>query len=237
MGANRWRSEADWPLSRARSEAWYLHSEGAAGPSGGTLSPDAPGDEPPDCYEYDPSSPAPTIGGPTSLPARLFAPTAGPKNHAPAEARPDVLVYTSAPLEQGLEVTGPLSFRLYAASDAPDTDWVVRLMDVHPDGPSMILAEGILRARYREGYDRPRPLRPGELCAYDIDLAATSNVFRPGHRIRVAITSSSFPRFDRNPNTGNPLGADAEEDLRPARQTVFHDGRSPSHLLLPVVRD
>jgi putative CocE/NonD family hydrolase len=124
---------------------------------------------------------------------------------------------------------------LYAASSAPDTDFVARLCDVYPDGASRILAEGILRARFREGCDQARPLKPGQAYEYQINLVATSNLFRPGHRIRVNVTSSSFPRFDRNPNTGNPLGQDGRGDLQPALQKVFHDSEHPSHILLPII--
>jgi putative CocE/NonD family hydrolase len=159
----------------------------------------------------------------------------GPRDQRLSEARPDVLVYTSEPLAEPLAVTGPLTCALYAATSAPDTDWVVRLCDVHPDGASRILAEGILRARYRKGTTEAEFIEPGRVYAYEIDLVATSNVSLPGHRIRVDVTSSSFPRFDRNPNTGQPLGQDGPDDLRPAVQTVFHDGDRPSHISLPVI--
>ena len=132
-------------------------------------------------------------------------------------------------------MTGPLKFVLWGATTARDTDFVVKLCDVEPDGVSRILAEGILRARFREGYDSPRLVEPDAVLDYAIDLVATSNVFLAGHRIRVAVTSSSFPRFDRNPNTGRPLGTDRPEDLVAARQTVFHDAARPSHIVLPVV--
>jgi putative CocE/NonD family hydrolase len=124
---------------------------------------------------------------------------------------------------------------LYAATSAPDTDFVAKLTDVSPSGESRILAEGILRVSFREGFDRPRRVEPERVYAYTIDLVATSHVFLPGHRLRVDVTSSSFPRFDRNPNTGHPLGTDGPEDLQVARQTVFHDNERPSHILLPVI--
>jgi putative CocE/NonD family hydrolase len=235
MGENHWRDEDEWPLARTRYTRWFMHSDGAADTSGGTLSPSAPGEEPADGYLYDPHNPAPTVGGPTSLPARLMGTNAGPRDQRRVEERPDVLVYTSAPLEQPVEVTGPLTVTLYAATSAPDTDFVVKLTDVYPDGISLILAEGIVRARYREGCDRARPVEPERMYAYTINLVATSNLFQAGHRIRVAITSSSFPRFDRNPNTGHPLGVDGPAELRPARQTVFHDRERPSHILLPII--
>jgi putative CocE/NonD family hydrolase len=235
MGENRWRDEREWPLARARPTPWYLHSAGDASSAGGALSPEVPADEPADEYVYDPRDPAPTIGGPTSLPGRFLRTNSGPMDQRRVEERADVLVYTSAPLEAPLEVTGPLTLVLHAASSAPDTDFVGRLCDVLPDGESRILAEGVLRASFREGFADPAPIEPGRPYAYVIDLVATSNVFLPGHRIRLSVTSSSFPRFDRNPNTGHPLGDDAEEDLVAARQTVFHDGARPSHVLLPVV--
>jgi uncharacterized protein len=228
MGSNCWREEDDWPLARAHEERWHLRS-------GGALSPESPPDEPPDRYHYDPADPAPTIGGPTSLPARFMRTNSGPLDQAPLESREDVLVYSSAALERPLEVTGPLSFVLHAASSASDTDFVIKLCDVDPDGFSRILAEGILRARFREGFEHPKPLESDVPSRYDIDLVATSNVFLAGHRIRILVTSSSFPRFDRNTGTGNPLGVDTEADLRPADQTVFHDAQRPSYVVLPVV--
>jgi putative CocE/NonD family hydrolase len=235
MGENQWRDEQEWPLARTRYTRWFLHSDGAAGTSGGSLSPIPPAEEPPDRYLYDPQHPAPTVGGPTSLPALFLGTNSGPRDQRQVEERADVLVYTSAALEQPVEVTGPLTVTLYAATTAPDTDFVAKLMDVCPNGVSRILAEGIRRARFRDGYDHPQPLASGRVYEYTIDLVATSNLFLAGHRIRLALTSSSFPRFDRNPNTGNPLGVDGPEELRPARQAVFHDRERPSHILLPVI--
>lgn len=235
MGENRWRDERDWPLARARPTPFYLHGPRGAD-AGRGLSPEPPGDEEPEGYAYDPSDPAPTVGGSTSLPALLFGTNSGPQDQRRVEARPDVLVYTSEPLSEPLEVTGPLSVVLFAATSAPDTDFVAKLTDVDPEGVSRILAEGILRARYRDGLERPRPVEPGQVESYRIDLVATANVFRAGHRIRVAITSSSFPRFDANPNTGHALGSDGPEALRRAQQTIFHDRERPSHIVLPIVR-
>jgi putative CocE/NonD family hydrolase len=228
MGENRWRDEEDWPLARAKPTPWYLHA-------GGALSEQPPGEEAPDEYVYDPSDPAPTIGGPTSLPPRMMKANAGPLDQRRVEVRPDVLVYTSEPLPRPIEVTGALSLILHAATSAPDTDFVAKLSDVWPDGTSRILAEGVLRARFRDGFETPRLLEPGAPYAFEIDLVATSNVFQAGHCIRLVVTSSSFPRFDRNANSGRPVGTDESGDLRAARQTVFHDGARPSHVLLPVV--
>lgn len=235
MGENRWREETDWPLPTTQYTNWYLHSDGAAGSGAGRLSPEKPGEEAWDVYLYDPRQPVPSSGGPTFLPRLRLGAYSGPHDQRPVEARPDVLVYTSAPLEQPLEVTGPLQMVLYAATSAADTDFVVRLCDVDPDGVSRILAEGILRTRFREGYDAPRLITPNQVYAYVINLAATSNLFRAGHRIRVDITSSSFPRFDRNTNTGHPLGQDGLNDVQPALQTIFHDADRPSHIILPII--
>lgn len=229
MGDDVWREEDDWPLARARETPWYLRA-------GGGLSPEPPGDEPPDEYVYDPDDPAPTIGGPTSLPGRFLRKgNAGPLDQRPVEERPDVLVYSSEPLGEPLEVTGELTFVLHAASDAPDTDWIVKLCDVDADGFSRLLVEGVLRARYRNGFGEPERLEPGSVQEYAIDLSATSNAFARGHRIRIDLTSSSFPRFDRNPNVLVPPAEVVETDLRPARQTVFHDSGRASHVILPVI--
>lgn len=228
MGENRWRDEDEWPLARARDTAWFLRS-------GGALEREGPGDEPPDAYDYDPDDPAPTVGGPTSLPTAMMKTNAGPLDQRRVEERADVLVYTSAPLDRPLEVTGPLGVVLHAATTGGDTDFVAKLTDVWPDGRSIVLAEGVLRARFRDGFDAERPPEPGAVHEYRIDLVATSNVFLAGHRIRVLVTSSSFPRFDRNPNTGNPFATDRPEDVRPARQTIFHDAARPSRIVLPVV--
>ncbi|HEY7952582.1 MAG TPA: CocE/NonD family hydrolase [Solirubrobacteraceae bacterium] len=237
MGVNRWRDEPDWPLARAVPERWFLHSGGEAGTSGGLLSREAPADEVADIYRFDPRDPAPTIGGPTSLPGKFLRTNAGPLDQRPLEGRGDVLAYTSEPLAGDVEVTGPLSLTLHAATSAEDADWVAKLCDVDPDGFSRILAEGILRARFREGFEAACEVEPGRPYEYEIDLKATSNVFLRGHRIRLLLTSSSFPRFDRNAGTGARPGAVREEDLRVAEQTVYHDAARPSALLLPVVPD
>jgi uncharacterized protein len=235
MGENAWRDEPDWPLARASPRRWFLHSEGQAAQAGGTLSERPPDAEPLDSYIYDPAHPAPTVGGPTSLPAAFMRTNSGPMDQRRVEERDDVLVYTSAALERALEVTGPLTVVLYAATSAPDTDFVAKLCDVGPDGFSRILAEGIIRARYRDGYERPVPLEPDRVYRYEINLVATSNLFFAGHHIRLAITSSSFPRFDRNPNTGGALGEEGPGDLRSAAQRVLHDSDHASHIVLPVV--
>jgi hypothetical protein len=159
---------------------------------------------------------------------------AGPADQRPVEARPDVLSYTSAPLERDTEVTGPVSVRLWAASDARDTDFVARLIDVHPDGFAQNLCDGIIRARFRDGDTQPPSLiEPGRAYEYTIDLWATANLFLAGHRIRLDVASASFPRWDRNPNTGDDFGSNAY--LQPARQTILHDAAHPSRIILPIV--
>jgi putative CocE/NonD family hydrolase len=229
MGQNVWRDEDDWPLARSRPEAWYLKADGS-------LSVDRPPDgEAPDHFLYDPKNPAPTLGGAVGLPGLVQGINVGPYDQRPLEARSDVLTYTSEVLQRPIEVTGPLRSTLFAATTATDTDWIVRLCDVHTDGSSRILAEGVLRARHRNGAAHPSPLRPGVSERYVIDTGATSNVFLAGDRIRVDVTSSSFPYLEPNPNTGHRLGEDRREDVIPALQTVFHDGARPSHILLPIV--
>ena len=196
------------------------------------LSRELPGAEPPDRYTYDPADPVPTHGG-----ATLMTPEypAGPFDQRPIEARSDVLVSVTEPLERDTEVTGPIQVHLWASTSAPDTDFVARLTDVFPDGRVINLTDGIVRARYRnvaQG-DAPSLLEPGRAYVYDIDLWATSNVFLAGHRIGLQITSSNFPRWDRNPNTGAPFGSDAM--LQVAHQTILHDSEHPSHVILPLV--
>jgi putative CocE/NonD family hydrolase len=229
MGENRWRDEAEWPLARARETPYYLHSGGGAnGARGdGALSPRAPGDEPADAFTYDPADPVPTRGGNTLILAM------GVADQREVETRPDVLVYTSEVATAPLEVTGPLVVTLYAASSAPDTDFTGKLVDVHPDGFAQNVADGIVRARYRDSRTTPTPLTPGAVTKLTIDLWATSHVFLPGHRIRLDVSSSNFPRFDRNLNTGEDQATGTR--WQTARQTVFHDARYPSHITLPVI--
>ncbi|MGE0484011.1 MAG: CocE/NonD family hydrolase [Gammaproteobacteria bacterium] len=237
MGLDVWRDEDDWPLPDTDWQRWYLHSGGCAGSIAvdGALSTVAPGTEPPDTYVYDPRNPVPTVGGATFLPGLFVAANAGPRDQRAVEARADVLVYTSAVLEHDVEVTGPVRLVLYVASSAPDTDFTGKLVDVHPDGRAMILTDGILRARYREGFDAPRLLTPGEVVCLEIDLVATANVFRAGHRIRLEVSSSNFPRFDRNTNTGGVIATETEADFEVATNRVLHDAAHPSHLVLPVI--
>ena len=235
MGRNRWREADTWPIPGARYTRYYFHSRGRANSlrGDGGLGIAAPVSEPPDTYVYDPRNPVPTLGGSTCCGEDVTPITMGPRDQRPAEERADVLVYTTPALEADVEVTGPVSVTLYAASDAPDTDFTARLVDVFPDGYAMNVAQGIIRARYRDSWERPTLLEPGRVYRYTLDLWSTSNCFLCGHRMRVEISSSNFPQFDRNPNTGNPFGLDAE--LRTATQTVYHDADRPSHILLPII--
>jgi uncharacterized protein len=233
MGLNRWQHEADWPIPGTRFTPYYLSSGGKAngGAGDGSLGTSAPSGAESDQFFYDPDQPVPTVGGNNCC----GTPTqAGPKDQRSIEKRSDVLVYTGPPLSQPLAIAGPVKMKLFAATDGPDTDFVVKLVDVHPDGLPLNIAEGILRARYRRGTDKEELLRPGEVYEFEIDLIGTANVFLPGHRIRVDLTSSHFPQFDRNPNTGDAFGSSSR--VRVARQTVFHTAARASHILLPVVR-
>ena len=232
MGENVWRGEYEWPLARTRYVNYYLHSGGSANSldGDGHLSMERPEGEPPDHYEYDPGRPVPTLGG--QVMAVDTAP-AGPWDRSGLERRDDVLVYTSHALETDVEVIGPVALTFHAASTAPDTDFTGTLVDVHPDGKAIILCEGILRLRYRESLEHPILATPNGVLELCMDMWATSNLFLSGHRIRLEISSSNFPRFARNLNTGHHPNSDAE--VRVASQTIHHDSARPSHLKLPVV--
>jgi putative CocE/NonD family hydrolase len=229
LGIDRWRDETAWPLARRREETWYLRSNGRANTrhGDGRLSPEAPtSDEPADMYAYDPADPTPSVPGRAARPW-------GSVDQGPIEDRDDVLCYTSDELETDTEVTGHIRARLYAATTARDTDWIVKLVDVAPDGRVARLVSGMIRARYRESQARPTLLEPGRTYAYDIDVGPIANVFRAGHRIRIEIASASFAEFDPNLNTG---GSAADETAGVvARQTVLHDGQRASHVVLPVI--
>ncbi|MCC7365569.1 MAG: CocE/NonD family hydrolase [Dehalococcoidia bacterium] len=233
MGTNTWSTFDSWPPKEARATPWYFHSNGAAATArgDGVLSQEAPKAERPDTFVYDPLNPCPTVGGPL-FPYPLDVPP-GQYDQSAVEARPDVLCYTSAPLDRDLEVAGPVEVRLWAASSAPDTDFTAKLVDVAPDGTALNLADGIMRARYHRGFDAVNLLAAGGPVELTIDLAGTANVFKAGHRVRVEVSSSNFPRFDRNLNTGRPVATDAE--ARVATNTVFHDTGRPSHIVLPVI--
>ncbi len=229
MGDNRWRDEREWPLARTQYTKMYLRGGGRANSlrGDGSLKFEAPGDEQADQYTYDPENPVPTRGGTTlGLAPGVF-------DQRDVEERDDVLVYTGDVLQKDLEVTGPITMKLHAASSASDTDFTAKLVDVRPDGYAQNIAEGIVRARFRESASNPTLIAPNEVYEYGIDLWATSHVFKAGHRLRLEVSSSNFPRYDRNQNTGNDLFVDRE--LKTARQTVHHSSRYASHLVLPVI--
>jgi putative CocE/NonD family hydrolase len=234
MGRNAWRDEHEWPLARTQFVKYYLHSGGRANSrfGDGVLSDVVPGSESPDSFVYDPASPVPSVGGPGCCSGSSEA-AAGAFDQAEVEQRNDVLVYSTPPLERGTEVTGPLEAILYISSTAPDTDITAKLVDVYPDGTAYNVQESILRARYREGFTRAVWMDPGGVYRLRIDLKATSNYFGPGHRIRLEVSSSSFPRYDRNLNTG---GNNYDETRwRVARNTIHHTARYASHLVLPII--
>ena len=222
MDDNRWRDENEWPLARTQYTDVYLHSGGKANSlnGDGLLSLMAPNaEEQQDTYVYDPEDPVPTRGG-TTLGMAM-----GVLDHHKVEVREDVLVCTRDPLNADMEVTGPISLTLHAASSAPDTDFTAKLVDVRPDGYAQNIAEGVIRARFRESLSNPTLITPSEVHAYTIDLWATSHVFKASHRLRLEVSSSNFPRYDRNPSTGHDFGMDSE--LRTAQQTIFHENRYP----------
>lgn len=234
MGENRWREADRWPPSDVRVEEWYLHSSGRAlSLSGdGLLSREGPGDEPPDVYVYLPGMPVPSIGGRSCCIGEI-API-GPYDQTAAEIRNDVLVYSTPPLVRDTEVTGTVWLVLHAATDAVDTDWTAKLVDVDEEGTPINLTDGIVRARFRDSLEQPSLLEPRRTYEYRIRVGSTSNLFRRGHRIRLEVASSSFPAYDINLNTGHRVGEGTQLDGRPATQAVFHDGTRPSRLLLPI---
>ncbi len=236
MGANRWRNEQEWPLARTQYKKLYLTGDGAANTSGGqgTLSWEQPTPAgKPDSFTYNPDDPVPTEGG------ALLWPTAGPRDQTKVEQRQDVLVYSSPILSETVEVTGPVCMKLFAATSAKDTDFTAKLVDVHPgpDGKEIPygITDGILRARFRESNKETKLIEPGKVYEYTIELGNTSIAFVPGHRIRLEVSSSNFPKYERNTNTGNPLGEDTSGV--PATQTIHRSVEYPSHLVLPVIEN
>jgi putative CocE/NonD family hydrolase len=232
MGKNEWRDEQEFPLSRTRYTRFYLSAaQGANSVAGdGRLRPQTPQSERVETFEYDPMNPVPTIGGRLCCGEEI---PPGPFDQRPIENRPDVLVFSTPPLERDLEVTGFLRLELYAASSAVDTDFTAILADVDPGGYARFITDGIVRTRYRSSTDKAELIRPGEVYKFDMDLWATSNLFQAGHRVRLYVSSSNFPRFNRNLNTGE-ANMRATRSLV-ARQTVYHDADHPSALVLPVV--
>lgn len=227
MGINRWRDEAEWPPARTRYVELQLRCGGGLGEGREDAA------EACDEYVYDPADPVPTHGGNHSIgaynPGLYDFVKPGPFDQRQIEARADVLSYTAPPFTEATEVTGRITLRLFASSSAVDTDWFARIIDVHPDGRAFNLTEGCLRAALRCGLDSPQPLEPDEIYEYVIDLGVTSNVFLPGHALRLDITSSNFPLFARNLNSGD------EKEMVKARQRIYHDRDHHSRLLIPVL--
>ena len=231
MGRDQWRFECEWPLRRTQYIKYYLHSDGRANSvlGDGTLNRATPGHEAYDRFIYDPAHPVPTLGGNVAMhPARV-----GPYDQTAIELRSDVLVFTSEPLTEDLEVTGPVVLHLFASTDRTDTDFTGKLVDVHPDGYAQILLEGIIRGRHRATFRTEQLLIPEKIYDFYVDLWSTSNVFLKNHRIRIEVSSSDFPKYDKNPNTGHRFGEDAELEI--AHQKVYHDGSTASFVLLPVI--
>jgi putative CocE/NonD family hydrolase len=233
MGKNEWRNEEDWPLTRAKSTSYFLHSGGRANTAAGdgSLDAKAPGHEAPDNFVYDPANPLPTIGGPLCCDSEHLAP--GPRDQRNVEDRKDVLIYTTPALTQDTEVTGPVTLDLFVSTSAVDTDFTAKLVDVWPNGFAQNLTEGILRMRYRNSQQAPEPAKPGEIYHVTVDLWATSNVFLAGHKLRLEVSSSNFPRFDRNLNTGEVQAT--ATTMSTATNTIYHDKEHPSAIVLPFV--
>ncbi len=230
MGENVWRQENEWPLARTAFTRFYLHSGGAANSASGdgTLDTIPPGPEPEDTFTYDPADPTPYL-----VDARELELNINEDYAAVHAARSDVLAYTTEPFPSAVEITGPMTATLWAATDVQDTDWNVMILQVKPDGSAWRIQDGVMRARFRAGFDRPSLLTPGEIYRYDIDVWFTALVVPPGDRLRVVVSSAAFPKYDRNLNTGG----DNERDTAfvPARQRVLHDAEHPSHVTLPII--
>jgi uncharacterized protein len=240
MGANEWRDEDDWPLPRAKNTKYFLHSAGKANSvrGSGVLSMAAPGKESADQYVYDPANPVPTVGGPLCCDPQRWP--AGPRDQRSVEARDDVLVYSTPPMAEDFEVTGPITLELYAKSSAVDSDFAAKLVDVWPNGFAQNLTEGIVRARYRDSREKPELMNPGQVYKFSIDMWATGNVFKKGHVLRLEVSSSNFPRFDRNLNNGAMRYvklSDSGATFVSATNVVLHDAEHPSALVLPVVTE
>ncbi len=230
FGDNKWRKEAAWPIARAVPAKWYLSSAGNAKTSSGNgvLDTLPPSGAPADTFTYDPANPTPFLIDSRELETSLN------EDYAALQAsRRDELVFTSKALAKPVEVTGPMSATIWAATDAKDTDWNVMLLDVFPDGHAERVQDGVMRARFRKGFDKETPLTPGSVERYDLDVWFTSRVFEPGHRLRVAVSSALFPKYDRNLNTGanNERGT----TFVVAHQRVLHDKDHPSYVTLPVI--
>lgn len=233
MGENAWRDEEDFPLKRQKMTRYYLHSQRGANTRNGDgiLAEEIPNSDFADSFEYDPANPVPTIGGRLCCGNQVLPP--GPFDQRPNEWRNDVLVYSTPPLEKDIEVTGFINLELFASTSAVDTDFTALLVDVDPSGYARFLTDGVIRARYRNSTENAEPVTPGEIYRYEIDLWATSNLFKAGHQIRLYVSSSNFPRFNRNLNTGEK--AFGSSGMVKAVQHIYHDQDHPSALVLPVI--
>jgi uncharacterized protein len=233
MGENKYHTESDWPPPQAKLTRYFLHSAGSANSllGDGSLSVTPPKKEPPDKFTYDPGNPVPTIGGSLCCDAEHYEP--GPRDQRAAENRNDVLIYSTKPLPEDMEVTGPVTLELWAKSSAVDTDLTAKLVDVSPEGFAMNLADGILRMRYRDSQEKPTLMNPDQVYKISVNLWATSNVFKKGHVMRLEVSSSNFPRFDRNLNTGADQATSRE--FVSATNTILHDAEHPSALVAPVI--
>lgn len=230
MGRNEWRDYPDWPQPGTQLVKYYLKSQGRANSlyGDGALSLQ-PSTDPPDRFSYDPNDPVPFLMGAT------YAQLGGPDDYRPVERRDDVLVYTSLAFEAPQLICGPVRAHLSASSSAVDTDFTVKLLDVWPAGFAQRLTDGLVRARYRDGGDKSSLIEPGKIYGFDVDVWNTCQEFGKGHRIRVELSSSAFPKYDRNQNTGEALGKTANTKI--AQQTIYHDAAHPSYVTLPMVRE
>ncbi len=234
MGLDQWRDEEDWPLPDTRYTDYFLGGSGRANTANGDgVLTETPGPEATDTFTYDPADPVPSVGGRMVLPSSLNA--VGPVDQREVEARDDVLCFTTPVLEGPVEVTGHVSLELHVASSALDTDFTGKLVDVFPDGRAIYLTDGILRARYRDSLAEPEPLEPEKVYEVTLDLSVTSNVFLPGHRIRLEVSGSNFPRYDRNTNTGGTIAEESPEEAVVASNRVLHGAGHPSRLVLPII--
>jgi putative CocE/NonD family hydrolase len=230
---NEWRKAEAWPIPSTSFTEYFLDSGGKANTlfGDGVLRTGTAGAGKYDELVYDPANPVPTVSSRTS--GARGGLLQGPVDHRSIETRPDVLVYTSEPLREGLEITGPVKARVHISTDVPDTDITVKLLDVYPDGRALNLTEGIARARYRNSYSKPEMMEPGKVYAIEVELFPTSNYFEPGHRIRIEVSSSDFPNFGRNLNTGK--NNETTTEMRTARTRIMHSKEHPSAIVLPVV--
>jgi hypothetical protein len=233
MGIDQWRDESDWPLPDTTYTAYYLTGDGSANTAGGAggLSTSEPAGDKVDSYLYDPRCPVPSLGG-TLLKLDGYD---GPADQRSVHSREDVLCFTTDVLDHSVEVTGPISATLHVSSSATDTDFTAKLVDIHPDGRAIILCDGIQRMRYRNSLSIPKLMTPGDIYEITIDLIATSNVFLPGHRIMLEISSSNFPRYDRNSNTGGIIADECEADMIPALNRIHRGAKHPSRITLPII--